>query len=79
MGVYFSPLDPELSHPIGGVGGMARDPFRIYNLPPRSPALAKHILGLRCGFFGCNVGMGPPLGIFVIYGWTGGHVNDYAN
>ena len=73
----FSPLDPELSH-TGGVGGMARDPFRIFTIPPMSPILRKVIHNGRVGIIGCDIG-GPQHAIFyVVYGWTGGHQSNYA-
>ena len=73
-----SGLDPELKHQTGGVGGMVRSPFRIFTMPPISPKLQSLIHNGRIGLYGCDIGGCQHAIVFVVYGWTGGHQDDWA-
>ena len=71
-------LDPEKGHQSAGVGGMVRDPFRIFEIQPTSPALAAILSNGRVGMYGCDIGNNTHATIFCVYGWTGGHTCDTA-
>ena len=73
-----SELDPELKHLTGGVGGMVRDPSRIFTMPPISSKLQSLIHNGRLGLYGCDIGGSQHAVVFVCYGWTGGHQDDWA-
>ena len=73
-----SVLDPEKGHQSGGVGGMVRSPFRIFELEPTSRTLKSLISNGRVGMYGCDVGNNTHATVFCIYGWTGGHSCDTA-
>ena len=73
-----SELDPELKHLTGGVGGMVRDPCRIFTMPPISSKLQSLIHNGRLGLYGCDIGGSQHAVVFVCYGWTGGHQDDWA-
>ena len=75
----FSPLDPELKHPTGGVGVVTRKPFKADHLTPRSPKLANVLQSGRLHFSALSIGMSVPILAFVVYGWTGGRQDATAS
>ena len=71
----FTSTDVELRHNTGGVGALARRPFRVFELKPKTVALQGLINKGRCGLYGLDIGGPVHAVVFVVYGWTGGH-ND---
>ena len=71
-----SVLDPEKGRQSAGVGGMVRNPFRIFEIEPTSPALKSILNNGRVGMYGCDIGNNTHATVFCVYGWTGGHTCD---